>query len=106
MQCKRGARFVVTKDLLELINLTKFIGGTTSVEVDRFRIKIDIEHKPKRLTLTGPQRDGVIAILEGIYMIDGDKLTLTIGSVGRIPLNFGEQVETASLTVELEREIP
>ena len=97
---------IVKKDQFELVNLRQINGKQNTSTNQPYTIKIDGVQTPKRLTLTGPQQNGVIPVLEGVYTINGDKMMLLVGMDGRIPLSFDDEEEMTSVKIELERAIP
>ena len=101
-----GANVTIRKDQIEFKNLKEVDGISNSSEDQLYTIKFDADQKPKRLTLTCHERGGIIRVIPGVYKIEGDKLTLSIGIGDQIPINFDEAAEMASVTIELERAIP
>ena len=101
-----GANVTIRKDQIEFKNLEEVDGISNSSEDQPYTIRFDAEQKPKRLTLTCNELGGVIRVIPGVYKIEGDKLTLSIGTSNQIPLSFDEAAETASVTIELERATP
>ena len=97
---------IVAKDQFESVNLRQ-INGSPSTQTDQpYTIKINDVQNPKRITLTGPQQNGVISVLEGVYRVNGDKMMLLFGMDGRIPQEFNDEAELTSIEIELERAMP
>ena len=101
-----GANVIIHKDQIEFKNLEEVDGISNSSAEQPYTIKLDAEQKPKRLTLTCHERGGIIRVIPGVYKIEGDNLTLSIGIGDQIPINFDEAAEMASVTIELERAMP
>ena len=96
----------MAKDQFESVNLRQ-INGSPSTQTDQpYTIKINDVQNPKRITLTGPQQNGVISVLEGVYRVNGDKMMLLFGMDGRIPQEFNDEAELTSIEIELERAMP
>ncbi len=97
---------IVTKDQFEYGYLRQINGELNKSTNQPYTIKINDVQNPKRITLTGPQQNGVIPFLEGIYRLNGDKMLLLMGTDGRIPQEFNDEAELTSIKIELERAMP
>ena len=97
---------IVTKDQFECGYLRQINGELNKSTNQPYTIKIDDVQNPKRITLTGPQQNGVIPFLVGIYRLNGDKMLLLMGMDGRIPQEFNDEAELTSIKIELERAMP
>ena len=80
------------------------LGEATNVPLST--MKIDSSQTPKRITLTDPPKGGQITMTEGIYQIDGDRLTLALGTNGFIPKDFDSANKDISAILLFKRSKP
>ena len=99
---------VFKKDQLMILpmNLNGIHVSDRGIDTTPRTLKIDPTQRPKRLTLTDPVRNGKIAVQEGIYLLDGDRLILSLGNDGRIPHDFEKPTGATGVKFELQRVMP